>query len=86
MQTEFLDLSSLDTGKYKGMVIQDPGNKQNIKGFVYLGVIWGSVLRPANQQAIPQLVRAINQYTQINAQVDDQMFLDSRALFEAPFV
>ena len=86
MQTEFLDLDALDTGKYKGMVIQDPANKQNIRGFIYLGVAWGSVLRPANQQAVPQLVRSINQYTQINAEVDDQMFLDSRALFKAPFV
>lgn len=86
MQTEFLDLNALDTGKYKGMVIQDPANKQNIRGFIYLGVAWGSVLRPANQRAIPQLVRSINQYTQINAEVDDQMFLDSRALFKTPFV
>jgi hypothetical protein len=86
MQAEFLDLTALDTGKYKGMVIQDPRDKQSIKGFVYLATVWGSVLEPANKLAISQLVRAINGYTSIKAEVDDQMLIDSPDLFKAPFV
>lgn len=86
MQAEFLDLESINTGKYKGMVIQDPADKRNIKGFVYLALAWGSVLQPSRQRAISQLVRAINTYTNIQAEVDDQLFLDSQELFKAPFV
>jgi len=86
MQAEFLDLDAIDTGKYRGMVIQDPADKRNIQGFVYLGLAWGSILKPSRQRSIAQLVRAINQYTRIEAQVIDQMFIDSQDLFKAPFV
>ncbi len=86
MQAEFLDLSAIDTGQYRGMVIQDPEDRQNIRGFVYLGLAWGSILEPSRKRSISQLVRAINNYTQIEARVDDQMFLDSQDLFKAPFV
>ncbi len=86
MQAEFLDLESINTGKYKGMVIQDPTDKRNVKGFVYLALAWGSVLQPSRQRAVAQLVRAINTYTSIRAEVDDQIFLDSQDLFRAPFV
>ena len=86
MAAEFLDLNAIDTGKYRGMVIQDPTDKQNITGFVYLGLAWGSILEPSRKRSVSQLVRAINNYTRINAQVIDQMFLDSQDLFKAPFV
>ena len=86
MQDEFLDLASLDTGKYKAMVIQDPTDKRNIKGFVYLALAWGNDLEPDTQRAIPQLVEAVNKHTQINASVENHLFLDSRDLFKSPFV
>ncbi len=86
MEAEFLDLTALNTGRYRGMVIQDPTDKQNITGFVYLALAWGSILEPSQKRSINQLVRAINNYTRIEAQEYDQMFLDSQALFKAPFV
>ena len=86
MQDEFLDLAALDTGKYKAMVIQDPTDKRNIKGFVYLALAWGNDLEPDTQRAIPQLVESVNKHTQINANVENHLFLDSRDLFKAPFV
>ena len=86
MQEEFLDLDALDTGKYKGLVIQDPTNKQDIQGFVYLALAVGEELDPPTPRAIPQLARAVNKYTMINAKVEDRLKLDSRDLFKAPFV
>ena len=86
MQEEFLDLDALDTGKYKGLVIQDPTNKQDIQGFVYLALAVGEELDPPTPRAIPQLAKAVNRYTMINAKVDDRLPLDSRDLFKAPFV
>ena len=86
MQEEFLDLDALDIGKYKGLVIQDPTDKQNITGFVYLSLAWGNDWEPATQRAIFELVEAINNYTQIRAEVDDHLFLDSRDIYRTPFV
>ena len=86
MQEEFLDLEALDTGKYKGLVIQSPTNKQDIQGFVYLALAVGEELDPPTPRAIPQLARAVNKYTMINAKVEDRLPLDSRDLFKAPFV
>jgi len=86
MQEEFLDLQALDTGKYKAMVIQDPSDKRNIKGFVYLATAWGNDLVPSAQRAIPKLVEAISRYTSIEAKVDNHLFLDSRDIFRAPIV
>lgn len=86
MQEEFLDLEALDIGKYKGLVIQDPADKQNITGFVYLALAWGNDFKPATQRAITELVEAINKFTQIRAEVDEHLFLDSRDIFRAPFV
>ena len=86
MQEEFLDLEALDTGKYKGLVIQSPTNKQDIQGFVYLALAVGEELDPPTPRAIPQLARAVNKFTMINAKVEDRLQLDSRDLFKAPFV
>ena len=86
MQEEFLDLEALDTGKYKGLVIQSPTNKQDIQGFIYLALAVGEELDPPTPRAIPQLARAVNKYTMINAKVEDRLPLDSRDLFKAPFV
>ena len=86
MQEEFLDLSALDTGKYRGMVIQDPNDKQNIRGFVYLALAWGNDLQPDAPRSVSRLADGINTYTGIQAKVADHMFLDSPELLRTPFV
>ena len=37
---ELLDLNDLDTGQYQGMVLQDPNDRRNIQGFVYLSLVF----------------------------------------------
>ena len=86
METEFLDLAALDIGKVKSLVIQDPTDKRNITGFIYLGLAWGTILEPSRKRSMIQLARWINDHTRIEAKVDDQMYLDSQDLFKAPFV
>jgi hypothetical protein len=88
MKEEMISLDDLDTGQYKAMIIQDPNNKQSIKGFVYIATAWGAQLRPPDtlKRAVINLVEAVNRYTNINAQVDDHLYLDSRKIFETPFV
>jgi hypothetical protein len=89
MREELLDLKALDTGKYKGLVIQDPTDRRNVKGFVYLGTAWANDLEPtfdSAAKAMPNLVDALNEQTGITAQVDAHLFLDSQELFRTPFV
>ena len=88
MKEEMISLDDLDTGQYKAMVIQDPNNKQNIKGFIYIATAWGAQLRPPDtlKRSVIELVEAVNRYTNINAKVDTHLFLDSRKVYETPFV
>ncbi|MBN1293187.1 MAG: DUF4159 domain-containing protein [Candidatus Latescibacteria bacterium] len=88
MKEEMISLDDLDTGQYKAMVIQDPNNKQSIKGFVYISTAWGAQLRPPDKlkRSVINLVEAVNRYTNINAKVDSHLYLDSRKIFESPFV
>jgi len=88
MKEEMISLEDLDTGQFKAMIIQDPNNKQDIKGFVYIATAWGAQLRPPDslKRAVINLVEAVNRYTNINATVDTHLFLDHRKLFDTPFV
>jgi len=88
MKEEMISLEDLDTGQFKAMVIQDPNNKQDIKGFVYIATAWGAQLRPPDElkRAVINLVEAVNRYTNINAKVDSHLYLDHRRLFDTPFV
>ena len=88
MKEEMISLEDLDTGQFKAMVIQDPNNKQEIKGFIYIATAWGAQLKPpdALKRSVINLVEAVNRYTNINAKVDSHLFLDHRKLFETPFV
>ena len=89
MHEELLDLDALDTGKYKGLIIQDPTDRRKVKGFVYLGTAWATDLEPvfdSAAKAIPNLVDAVNAQTGITAKVDEHLFVDSQELFRTPFV
>ncbi|MBT4485269.1 MAG: DUF4159 domain-containing protein [Candidatus Latescibacteria bacterium] len=88
MKDEMISLDDLDTGQFKAMVIQDPSNKKDIKGFVYIATAWGAQLRPPDtlKRAVINLVFAVNRFTNIEAKVDTHLFLDHRKLFETPFV
>ena len=40
MSLEMMDIEALDTGQYQAMVIQDPNDKRNVRGFFHLAVIY----------------------------------------------
>ena len=86
LKEELISVDDLDTGRYKAMVIQDPTDKQNIRGFIYIGTLWGTLLEPAYKRATIHLADAINQFTLIEAKVDEHLYIDSRKLFNVPFV
>jgi hypothetical protein len=86
MKEEMISLDDLDTGQFKAMVIQDPNNKQGVKGFIYIATLWGAQLEPAYKRAVINLSNAVNRYTNIKSKVDKHLFIDSRKIFETPFV
>jgi hypothetical protein len=88
MKEEMISLEDLDTGQFKAMIIQDPNNKQEIKGFVYIATAWGAQLKPPDslKRSVINLVEAVNSYTNINAKVDTHLFLDHRKLLDTPFI
>ena len=88
MKEEMISLDDLDTGQYKAMIIQDPNDKQSIKGFVYIATAWGAQLKPPDnlKRSVINLVEAVNRYTNINAKMDSHLYLDSRKIFNTPFV
>jgi len=86
MKEEMISLDDLDTGQYKAMVIQDPKDKKSVKGFIYISTLWGAQLEPAYKRAVIHLSDAVNRYTNIRSKVDKHLFIDSRRLFDTPFV
>ena len=85
-ERETVDPHEFDTGQYGGVVLEDPDDRRNIQGFVYLSLAWGTHLEPAFPRAIASLGRAVNSYTRMRAKVMDHTFLSSTELFRRPFV
>jgi len=86
MKEEMISLDDLDTGQYKAMIIQDPQDKKSLTGFIYIATLWGARLEPAFKRAVIHLSDAVNRYTNIKSKVDKHLFVDSRRLFDTPFV
>ena len=85
-QAEILDILDFDTGRYKGLLLPHPTNKQLVDGFVYLALAWGNDWQPATPRAVAELVEAINMRTRIRAEIDPHLDLGSEKIFRAPFI
>jgi hypothetical protein len=74
--------------KVKGWAIQDPLNKQKVRGFVHIPTVWGEQLRVPDHmgRVTIGLVEAIKKYAGIVAKVDSPIYLSSQHLNEYPFL
>ena len=82
-----LSVDDFDTGQYKGLVIKDPVNKQDIKGFVYIPVdVWGAFLRPVGLTTVIGLMQGFKKYTGIDVKIDPHLFIDSPSVMKYPFI
>ena len=93
MSLEMLDLDALDTGKYHAMVIQDPNDKRNIRGFFHLCVVEIPTMATARwftsrytEPGIVNLIRAVNERTDIRADVQHRGDFSSQELFKTPWI
>lgn len=60
--------------------------QRNISGFVHLAQVYGRDFRPATPRGIIELGEAINRFTNVRAEIDDHIFLDSQVLHAYPFI
>ena len=88
MALEMVDIEALDTGKYHAMVIQDPTDKRQVKGFFHLLLARphsfsrmggrsnnGSLWNDATF-TIHEIVLAMNKWTQIRTEITGDITFD----------
>ena len=91
---ELLDICALDTGRYHAMVVQDPLEKQNIRGFFRLKYAYSQSMRERGYhdfesrilQNLVSLIETVNRYTLINATFEGRVSFDSAELLQTPWV
>ena len=67
MALEMLDVNSMDTGRYRAMVIQNPGDPQAIKGFLKIAHVI-SAYRSTGWLQFESANHVINEYTGLEAE------------------
>ena len=89
---EMLDIDALDTGQYHAMVIQNPNDKQAIKGFFRLATPYPPTLQLLTNNEVgtsapmSSIVRAMNRYTDIRVELWKGFPIHSREVFKTPFI
>lgn len=95
LKEELINIDDLDSGDFKALVIKDPRNKRNVKGFIYIPVdVWGTTgsvtesLKPAEyaKKAMIALSDGFAKYTGITIKTDNHLYLDSPDIVNYPFI
>jgi hypothetical protein len=96
MALEMLGIESLDTGQFHAVVIQNPHDKREIAGFFHLAGVYSHGMDREQQvrnfgvpngaiRVLPNIVLAVNRYTDIKARLGKAYCLDSRELLRIPW-
>ena len=93
MSLEMLDVTDLDTGRYHAMVIQDPSDKRNIRGFLRLRYAYSKTMeKPDFRSQLDRmahgtlaLIEAMNQYTDIQARFEGRILFTSKEMLKTPW-
>lgn len=87
---EMLDVISMDTGRYRAMVIQDEGNRQNIKGFVKLASVVSvhtkNSIGALDLRLIGVLRDVLSSYTGLQAEFVGDFTYDDERILEVPII
>lgn len=94
MSLEMVDIEALDTGEYHAIVVQDPTDKTQVKGFFHLAICYSPSIGKdyhaatyiCNEQAIPEVVKAVNNYTQIKTDIAGMYTMDYKELLKTPLI
>ncbi len=86
---EMISISDLDTGQYKSMLILDPTDPLNTKGYVHIPAAVEGITFKANplyRSAVTYLAEGFYRYTGITLKIDRILSLSSRDLQKYPFI
>ena len=96
MGLEMLDVDAMDTGRYRALVIQDPNDKQGIKGFVkFARVVSATYLTETqtnvvdgglNNQEIDILRDMLNEWTGLRAEFVGSFTFDDNRFLTVPII
>jgi len=90
LRQELLDVQDLDIGRYQAILIQDPENKRNIKGFFNMTVIDYDIANKNTDRfptAVEELMRYMRDHTKINARIEGTTIeLSDPRIMDAPFL
>ena len=94
MALELMDVETLDTGRCHAMVIQDPVDKRNIRGFFHIAVVHPTSITNQdmgwiNMYVVPGLVAlagAMNRYTGIKTDVRGKFPFNAGQIFDTPWI
>ena len=69
-------------------IVIDPGNKQNVTGYVQIAYAWGQLFTPPHGllRGLRNLKEAMIKYTKINTELEDHLIFSSDKLLQMPFV
>ncbi len=88
---EMLDVNSMDTGRYRALVIQDVGNRQNVKGFVKMAnVVSVHIKNSTGGSMDPRLMgvlcETLNNFTGLKAEYAGDLTYDDQRVLDVPII
>ena len=91
MGLQMLDIGSMDTGRYRAMVVQDPVDKQSLQGFVKLAQVHSARATELGKgqrdlRTLGFLREALNDYTGVRADLLGDITYDDSRLMEVPII
>ena len=90
LKQELLNVGDLDFGRFQAILIQDPDNKRNIKGFFNMTVIDYDLADKSIDRfptAVEELMRYIRDHSRVNARIEGTTLrLSDPSVMKAPFI
>ncbi len=90
LKQELLNVQDLDFGRYQAILIQDPENKRNIRGFFNMSVMDYDLANKSTDRfptAVEELMRYMRDHTRINARIEGvTLRLSDSQIFKEPFL
>ena len=98
---ELMDVQAMDTGQHRAMVVVDPKDRRQLKGFLYMSNVYSPSIERAERETSRRLweTRQMQENrmlqgladkmvasTQVHAEVLDAVALDDPQLLQVPFV
>ena len=90
LTSELLNVGDLDIGRFQAVIIQDPDNKQAIKGFFNMTVIDYDLANKSSDRfptAVEELMRYMRDHTNIKARIaGTTVELSDPSIMDAPYL